>query len=258
MTKPDAIQVFDFGHCKVRTAGTFDAPLFCAADVCDVLAITDSAQACARLRQGDVQPVQHGIGRKPALYVTEAGLYKLVMRSRKPEAEAFVDWVTGDVLPELRKRGYYNALEVQQRRQTELLLGEIFPNLPSKAQPIFRDLIAALLRLRRESNRAGNPAWARSLASMVYGWALRVDGQQEYRRKKNPKPNGSSVDYSMFSEIADDAVKRVVHAGIDFTKISASWSDWKHKMELCFGKKALQMPLLVPMLDAPSNRKGLH
>jgi prophage antirepressor-like protein len=39
--------------------------------------------------------------------VSEAGLYKLVMRSDKPEAKAFQDWVTGTVLPGIRKDGGY-------------------------------------------------------------------------------------------------------------------------------------------------------
>ena len=39
--------------------------------------------------------------------VTEAGLYTLVMRSDKPEAKAFQKWVTGTVLPAIRKDGGY-------------------------------------------------------------------------------------------------------------------------------------------------------
>jgi prophage antirepressor-like protein len=45
-------------------------------------------------------------GQAPWL-VTEAGLYRLVMKSRKPEAEAFQEWVTGTVLPAIRKDGAY-------------------------------------------------------------------------------------------------------------------------------------------------------
>ena len=45
-------------------------------------------------------------GRKP-LYVTEAGLYRLVLRSRKPEAHEFQRWVTHEVLPQIRRTGGY-------------------------------------------------------------------------------------------------------------------------------------------------------
>ena len=40
-------------------------------------------------------------------FLTESGVYKLVFKSRKPNAEAFTDWVTDEVLPALRKTGSY-------------------------------------------------------------------------------------------------------------------------------------------------------
>lgn len=45
-------------------------------------------------------------GRAPWL-VNESGFYKLVLKSRKPEARKFQDWVTGVVLPAIRKDGGY-------------------------------------------------------------------------------------------------------------------------------------------------------
>ena len=45
-------------------------------------------------------------GREPWA-ITEAGLYRLVMRSNKPEASDFQDWVTDTVLPAIRKDGAY-------------------------------------------------------------------------------------------------------------------------------------------------------
>lgn len=40
-------------------------------------------------------------------FLTESGVYKLVFKSRKPNVEAFTDWVTDEVLPTLRKTGFY-------------------------------------------------------------------------------------------------------------------------------------------------------
>lgn len=40
-------------------------------------------------------------------FLTEAGVYKLVFKSRKPEAERFTDWVVEEVLPSIRKTGSY-------------------------------------------------------------------------------------------------------------------------------------------------------
>ncbi|WP_416369046.1 Bro-N domain-containing protein [Tritonibacter mobilis] len=40
--------------------------------------------------------------------ISESGLYKIIMRSDKPEARAFQDWVTGTVLPAIRKDGKFS------------------------------------------------------------------------------------------------------------------------------------------------------
>ncbi len=50
-----------------------------------------------------------GTRRFKALVISESGLYKLVMRSDKPEAKKFQDWVTREVLPTIRKTGQYNT-----------------------------------------------------------------------------------------------------------------------------------------------------
>ena len=48
------------------------------------------------------------------VYINEAGLYSLALRSKKPQAKAFKRWVTHDVLPSLRKFGAYSMDEVHQ------------------------------------------------------------------------------------------------------------------------------------------------
>lgn len=40
-------------------------------------------------------------------FLTESGVYKLVFKSHKPNAEAFTDWIADEVLPSLRKTGSY-------------------------------------------------------------------------------------------------------------------------------------------------------
>lgn len=251
---------FEFGGKRVRAAGTPDAPLFCAADVCEILTLGNVSKACERLDQDEVALTPHaeaenshkapGVRVYKSLYVTESGLYSLIIGCEKPEAKAFKKWVTSEVLPAIRKYGYYSAVESDRRKQTERLLAEVFPKLPAKSAPIFRDLIGALLVVRRERGASGNPPWARTLASLVYGWALKVDGQQAHRRAKNPKPNGSRVDHSMFSDLAEESVRHVAQAGAHFAKISVSWAEWKTHMETVFGGKAFQ-PELFPRAAAP-------
>jgi hypothetical protein len=210
-----------------------------------VLGIENSRDACSRLDQDEVElvSVEHASGSKQASFVTESGLFSLILGSRKPEAKAFKKWVTGTVLPEIRKRGFFSIIEEQNARRAERLLAECFPNLPSKAGPIFRELIGALLRLRGEQHASGNPPWARSLASTVYGWSIDAEGQQAFRREKNPNPNGSHVDHSMFGDLTIETVRRVAQAGCDYARISVDWNDWKAKMSVLFGNDPLQLTI---------------
>jgi len=249
------LQTFQFGHCHVRMAGSHEAPLFCAADVCDVLGIQNASQACSQLDPDDLESVQHTIGRKPATFVTESGLYALIFASRKPEAKAFKRWVTSEVLPTIRKQGYYSALEAAQQRTTKELLAACFPSAPAKAKPIFSDLIAALLKMRNEPLMP-NPAWAPSLASFIYELAIPVEGQQQERRTRNARPNGSHVDHAMFSDEVRTQVLKVAEAGARIAKISLNWSTWRANMLAAFRDEPLQLSLLTPVRRLPPKKVG--
>lgn len=55
-------------------------------------------------------------------FLTESGVYKLVFKSRKPNAEKFTDWVTDEVLPTLRKTGSY---EMPKKKQSNERLASV-------------------------------------------------------------------------------------------------------------------------------------
>lgn len=55
-------------------------------------------------------------------FLTESGVYKLVFKSRKPEAERFQDWVTDVVLPSIRKTGSFSVMTEKDKTDTELLV----------------------------------------------------------------------------------------------------------------------------------------
>lgn len=119
-----ALQVFnspEFG--AIRTAGTSDEPLFCLADICKVLDLQVSATK-NRLNQNGVNSIKviDSMGREQvATFVNEQNLYKVIMRSDKPQAEAFQDWVCGEVLPAIRKNGTY----VSKTADDEMILRAI-------------------------------------------------------------------------------------------------------------------------------------
>ena len=53
-------------------------------------------------------------------FLTESGVYKLMFRSRKPEAERFTDWIADEVIPSIRKNEGY-LLNQEEMSDTELL-----------------------------------------------------------------------------------------------------------------------------------------
>lgn len=242
------VHVFEFGDRPIRTAGTADAPLFCAADVCSALGISDVSDACSRLDGDELESVQIKTerGSTRSNYVTESGLFSLILGSRKPEAKAFKKWVTSEVLPEIRQRGHYDALEVQQRKTTEQLLAACFPHAPAKSKPIFSELIAALLKMRQEQH-SGNPPWAPLLAQLVYDWAIPIDGQQPERRRLNGARTASKTDYSMFSDELRARVTDVARVGIAMARNSNSWGAWRAMMDVAFHGAPLQLSMLTPV-----------
>lgn len=105
------VQVFNneqFG--SIRASLSSDGqPWFVAKDVCDSLGIGKYRDALSRLdddERGSLLVDTPG-GPQTVGTVSEAGFYKLVMRSRKPEAKAFQRWVTHEVLPAIRRTGGY-------------------------------------------------------------------------------------------------------------------------------------------------------
>ena len=100
---------FAFGDNQVRVVLIDSQPWFVAKDVCDVLAHTNSRMALERLKayEKGVTTVYTLGGNQEMAIISESGLYRLVLTSRKPEAEPFQDWVCQEVLPQIRKTGKY-------------------------------------------------------------------------------------------------------------------------------------------------------
>ena len=125
----------DYMGSKVRRLKIDGEPWFVGADVCRMLAlkanptngaftihfkkldadqkrvmrIPDSPAYKTTLASEATSPAYQIHGRTiPATFVSESGLYTLlIMRSDKPEAKKFQDWVCGTVLPAIRKDGMY-------------------------------------------------------------------------------------------------------------------------------------------------------
>ncbi len=106
------LQLFNYGAQEVRTVLIDGEPGFIANDLCAVLEIRNPRDTVAGLDDDEkgVATTDTLGGSQQMAYVTEAGMYSLVLRSRKQEAKAFKRWITHEVLPAIRKTGSYTAL----------------------------------------------------------------------------------------------------------------------------------------------------
>lgn len=131
---------FDYEGREVRVVKDDQGePWFVAADVCAVLQLPETHKAVARLDEDekDRNSIPTPGGSQSMTVVSEAGLYSLVLGSRKPEAKRFKRWVTHEVLPTIRKTGSYVVPAVatlpaptHDRVASLLLIGEAIAKVP--------------------------------------------------------------------------------------------------------------------------------
>lgn len=102
---------FEFAGISVRYLQAEDGEAyFVASDVCNALALSNVSQAVSRLKDSEKRDIisNDSVGRPNKLVlITESGLYRLIFRSDKEQAEAFRTKVFEEVLPQIRKTGSY-------------------------------------------------------------------------------------------------------------------------------------------------------
>lgn len=119
MNKIQIFQNEQFG--KVRIAmNENEEPLFCLADVCSVIGIANARNVKSRLDLEDVRQMDtltEG-GKQQVTFITESGLYDVIIRSDSEKAKPFRKWVTSEVLPSIRKHGAYMTQETLEKALT--------------------------------------------------------------------------------------------------------------------------------------------
>lgn len=120
------IQQFDFKGASLRTlTDKAGEPWFVAKDVCDILGMSNPSMAVTALDKDEVAQINpkdylgsENRSNQAVNIISEPGLYKLIMRSRKPEAKEFQRWVTHEVLPSIRKHGAYMTQQTLDKALT--------------------------------------------------------------------------------------------------------------------------------------------
>ena len=166
--RASAPSVFSFESTTVRTfADDHGEPWFLANDVCAVLGYKNPRMSVDRhCRAGGVTkrdtPTDSGI--QEMTWINEGNLYRLIIKSRKPEAERFETWVMEEVLPTIRKTGQYVAQPYAQNPGDALT--------KDQADALRRMLTDAVKRLPKD----------RQAAAMIKGWSkLKAHFKTDYR-----------------------------------------------------------------------------
>lgn len=111
--KKNELQLFSYGGSQVRTIEKDGEFWFVAKDVCDILELTNPTEAIKSLDDDEKMTLRTSEGQTKRggarVYnvINEPGVYRLIFRSNKPEAERFKHWIFHEVLPTLRKTGTY-------------------------------------------------------------------------------------------------------------------------------------------------------
>ena len=111
------LQIFQNNGFNIRGGLIDNEPYFVFVDVCSTLDIKNPSDAIKQIDEDE--RARLNLGRQgEAWAINESGLYRLIMRSDKPNAKPFQKWVTKEVLPSIRKTGSYSIQQQFQIPQT--------------------------------------------------------------------------------------------------------------------------------------------
>lgn len=124
------LNLMSFEGAPVRSLLIEGEPWWVAADVCGVLELSEPHRSLAILDEDEKG--RHSMttpgGHQDMTVINEAGLYSLILRSRKPQAKRFKRWITHEVLPSIRKTGGYGVIArdpLTEVDRTAQMLGQL-------------------------------------------------------------------------------------------------------------------------------------
>lgn len=141
MSNADALSLnLDYSGTQIRMVGTKEAPEWVASDACSILELGNTSMAVSDFPENckGISLVDTPGGPQRMLTVSESGLYRLIAKSRKPEAERFRAFIFDEVLPSIRKFGCFpppGAITVNSKNLER-----------SIARAEFRDIVEEAIR----------------------------------------------------------------------------------------------------------------
>lgn len=129
-----------FNETEIRSITVEDEIWFALVDICKILELSNPRRVAQRLDDDEKRNFKLHLPGSDPWFVNEAGLYHVILTSKSEKAKPFRRWVTHEVLPSIRKQGFYSVLPDQElidllvKRQSEnpAFLREAAVDLKSK------------------------------------------------------------------------------------------------------------------------------
>lgn len=194
-------------------------PWFVAKDVCNVLELANPRSSMALLDEDErgVHSMDTPSAKQEMAIISEAGLYSLILRSRKPEAKAFKRWVTHEVLPSIRKTGAYLAPNLSLEKLQKIIeaIGEQYKMLIESNSVLRQQLEYAAQFIPKTKYGSTSPANGQRRTTIRRG--ANVAGNGRLISFRNPDEVGYQID--LFEEylpqvIFTEAVNIISHSDI--------------------------------------------
>ena len=167
-----------FNDTEVRSITADDEIWFALVDVCKILELSNPRRVAQRLDDDEKRNFKLRLAGSDPWFVNEPGLYHVILTSKSEKAVPFRRWVTHEVLPSIRKQGFYSTIPDQElidilvKRQTE--------------NPTFLREAAVDLKSKKALEQLSQDAQLREL------WSQRAEiPSGEYRSKLNVICNGN-------------------------------------------------------------------
>lgn len=238
---------FEYRNKQVRVINKDGGTWFVAKDICEILELDDTSKATTRLDQSmkGTNSIPTPGGNQEMLIISEAGLYKLIFTSRKPEAEEFTNWVASEVLPSIRKHGMYAKdelldnpdllidiiTELKKEREEKRLLQTENKLLSQEALTwANRKLIEAIVKKYGASKRSGSlgfsEAWREFKKELLYKHSINLNSRITNHINSTGKKNVKTLDMIHDDELSDcisTAVAMCKHNKVDISDIIAKF-----------------------------------
>ncbi len=107
------LKIWDYEGCAIRTVDVDGELWFVGKDVAEALGYVNTRDALAKhvdCEDKNTVAIHDGIGNPNTILINESGLYSLILSSKLPTAKKFKRWVTSEVLPSIRQKGYYGSI----------------------------------------------------------------------------------------------------------------------------------------------------